>query len=118
MELNKLGIFHGQAGSGDGTASVPGAGVGAGATLVGSSGATGGQDGVVGPDSVDGPVGDAHHHDAPTGALGVHDQVKEEILYKEYTIISQGSAEEGVEHAVAGSVGHTGSAVGLAPFPV
>jgi hypothetical protein len=79
---------------------------------------SGGKNGVIGPDSMNGTIGDTHNHDSSTSALIIHDQIKQKIFYKENTIIPQTSTEKGMQHTVSSTVSHARSAVSLSTVSI
>lgn len=112
MELNELHVRQWETGSGNHSSTVTGAGVGWGAGLIGSSVTSSCDDGVQGSDSVDGSISDWHDGDTSADSV-VHDQVQSEILDEESAVVGQGSAEEGMEHSMTGSVGDGTGSIGL-----
>lgn len=116
VELDELGVLAGESGTTEHSVTVASAGVGGGAGEVGASPSSGGDDGVVRSDSVDGSVGDGHADDSSAGSLLVHDQIEDEVLDEEVAVVPETSSEEGVQHGVSGSVGSGGAPVGLDDF--
>lgn len=80
--------------------------------MIGSSITSSGNDGVEGPDSMNGTVGNGHDGDSSADAV-VHDEVKCEIFDEEGAVVGEGSAEQSMEHSVAGSVSDGACSVGL-----
>ena len=51
-------------------------------------------------------------HDS-TALLTVHEEVKGKVLDEEDAIVAEGPTEQGVQHAVSGSIGDSAASVGL-----
>lgn len=117
VELDKLQILEGKAGSGDHGHTVTSTGVGRGTGEVGSSVTTGGQNGLVGSESMQGSVLLVVGNDTDTGAV-LHEQVHGEVLNKEVSVVSERLSVKRVQHGVAGSVGNGTGSVGLASLTV
>lgn len=94
VELNELEIREGETCSGNHSTSVPSAGVGRGAGLIGTSISSCCDDGVESSDSVDGSVSDTHADYTSAGSLVVHYQVQGKVFDEEGAVIGEGSSKE------------------------
>mmetsp|Transcript_21841 Transcript_21841/g.33823 ORF Transcript_21841/g.33823 Transcript_21841/m.33823 type:complete len:461 (+) Transcript_21841:361-1743(+) len=112
MELHELRISNRKTGSGNHATSVTSASMSRGAREVSSTVATGGDDGLVGLHSVDSTIGHVEGHGSAANSV-MHDKIHSEVFDEENAVISQGTAEQGVEHAVSSSVGHGAGSVSL-----
>ena len=113
VELDELGVLDGEAGSGDHTATITGAGMGGRAALVGTAVPTGGHDGLVGAHAVDSSVRHVVGHDSTDRSIVTHQKIHGEVLHEENAVVAKSTTEQGVEHAVTGTVSNTAAAVGL-----
>lgn len=117
VELDKLEILVGETSTGNHGHTVTSASVSRRAAEVGTSVATGGEDGVVGEESVESAVLLVVGED--TTALAVlHNQVKGEVLDEVVGVVAQRLAVQGVQKGVAGSVGGGAASVGLATLAI
>ena len=117
VELDKLGVLNWEAGSSSHTTTVSSAGVGGGAGEVGSSVAAGCNNSLVGFHSMNCSIGHVVGHESAALAV-LHDEVQGEVLNEENAVVTQGAPEQGVQHAMAGSVGDGAAPVGLASLSV
>ena len=112
VELHELHVLQRQAGAQHHGGAVAGLGVGAGAAEVGAAVAAGGDDGLLGAEAVQRAVVELQGHHAAADAVLVDDQVDGEVLDEELRRVPQRLAVEGVQHGVAGAVGHRAGAHG------
>eukprot|EP01084_Bolivina_argentea_P137075 241402_1 len=111
VELDELHIRVGQASTADHGATITGASLGGGGGEEAAAEATGGQDGVLGAETVDGTVIDAHGHQ--TVADTVHDdQIQRVVLVEEVDTVLEGLTVKGVEHGVTGTITGAAGAAG------
>lgn len=117
MELDKLQVLQGETGSDDHGVTVSGTSVGRGTGKVSSTVTAGGQDGLVRSESVQGTVLEVQGDD--TDALSVlHQEVQGKVLDEKVGVVSEGLSVEGVKNGVSGSVGGSGTSVGLTSLAV
>ena len=117
VELDELGILDGDTGSHGHGGTITSAGVGGGGAEVATTVTTGGDDGVLGVEAVDGAVFKAEGHDTDA-LLAVHDEVEGVVLDEVGGVVGEGATVEGVEHGVAGTIGGSSGSVGLTTFTV
>ena len=117
VELDELGILDGDTGSHGHGGTITSAGVGGGGAEVATTVTTGGDDGVLGVEAVDGAVLEAEGHDTDA-LLAVHDEVEGVVLDEVGGVVGEGATVEGVEHGVAGTIGGSSGSVGLTTFTV
>lgn len=115
MELHKLKILIGQIGSGYHCGTVTSASVGRSAREVSSTVSTGGQNGVLGPETVQAAILQTQSDHTPTLAI-FHQQIQGEVLDKVVAVVAQGFTVEGVQERVTSSVGHATAPVSLTTF--
>jgi hypothetical protein len=117
VELDELEILVGETGTGNHGHAVTGTGVGRCAGEVSSTVTTGGENGVVGKESVESAVLLVVGED--TAALTIlHDQVEGEVLDEVVGLVAERLAVESVKKGVAGSVSGSTASVGLATLSV
>jgi len=115
MELDKLQILEGEAGTGNHGISVTSAGVGRGAGEVGTTVSSGGKDGLVRAETVKGSV--LHVQGEDTTALAVlHDEVQGEVLDEEVGVVAKGLTIKGMKNRVTGTISDGSAAVSLTTF--
>lgn len=116
MELHELGVFDSESSAGNHTTTITSAGVSGGATLVGSSVSTGGQNSLVSAHSVDSSISHVVSHNSGNISVGVLDQVHSEVLDEEDGIVTKSTSHEGVKHRVTSSISDAAASVGLSTF--
>lgn len=117
VELNELQILVGETSTGNHGHTVTGTGVGRRAAEVGTAVTTGGEDSVLGKESVEGTVLLVVGQD--TTALTIfHDQVEGEELNEVVGAVSQGLTVESVQEGVASSVSGGAASVCLTTLSV
>lgn len=79
---------------------------------VGSTVTTGGQDGLVTPESVQCSVLHVERDDTDTFAI-LHEKVEGKVFNEEVGVVSEGLTVKGVEDGVTGSIGSGGASIGL-----
>lgn len=96
MELNEFQILQRKTCTGNHSIAVTRAGVCTRAAKVSSSISTGSQDGLVGPEAVEGTVFHVECNDTDTFAV-LHDQVEGKVFDEEVGVMSERLAIEGME---------------------
>ena len=113
MELDKLGVFEWESSPGDHTAAITSACMSTSAREVGSTVASGGHNGLIGPHSVDSAISHVIGHDS-SALITLHEQVHGKVFHEEDTVIAESTAKECVKHRVSGTVSHSSASIGLA----
>eukprot|EP00123_Amoebidium_parasiticum_P009646 comp19618_c0_seq1/m.23132 comp19618_c0_seq1/g.23132 ORF comp19618_c0_seq1/g.23132 comp19618_c0_seq1/m.23132 type:complete len:521 (+) comp19618_c0_seq1:701-2263(+) len=114
VELYELEILKGETGTGNHGVTVTSAGVSRGAREVSTAIAAGGQDHVVGPETVDGAILHVHGNHTTAGTI-LHDQVHGKVLDEVVgALVAQRLAVQGVQDGVACAISHGTAAVCLA----
>lgn len=117
VELDELEILVGETSASNHGHTVTSASVSRCAAEVGTSVTTGGENGVVGKESVEGTVFLVVGKDT-TALTILHDEVKSEELDEVVGVVAQRLAIEGVQKSVAGSVSGSAAAVSLTTLAV
>ena len=92
MELDKFHVLVRKTSPGHHSGSVTGASVSGGGAKVGLSVSAAGQDGVLGPEPVDGAVLQAHGDDTHAFAL-LHQEIESKVFNKVVTVISEKTSD-------------------------
>jgi len=115
MELNELQILERETGTGNHGVTVTSASVSRCAGEVGASVSSGGKDGLMGAEAVEGTI--LHVQGENTTALTVlHDQIQGKVLDEEVGVVAKRLAVEGVEDGVTGTISDGSAAVSLTTF--
>jgi hypothetical protein len=117
VELDELKILVGKTSTSDHGHTVTGTGVGGSAAEVGTAVTTGGENGVVGEEAVQGTIFLIVGEDTTALAI-LHDQVESEVLDEVVGVVAERLAVESVEKSVAGTISGSAATVGLATLAV
>ena len=117
MELNEFRILQRKTRTGNHSVTVTRAGVCTRTAKVSSSITTSSQDGLVGPEAVEGTIFHVECNDTNTLAI-LHDQVESKVFDEEVGVMAERLAIEGVEQGMTGTVSGSRTAVCLTAFAI